>query len=455
MGETGRGSFTGRIGFIIASASSCVGLGNLWRFPYLVEQFGGGMFILIFLVATFTFGLIMMLTEVIIGKKTGKTSIEAYRTLCSKYRWIGWFGLLVPVIILCYYCVIGGWVMRYVFAYVAGDISAFTNITSSTNFFESFVNCSATNIFEGPVFWFIVFAVISVAIVIFAVNKGMERLSKFCLPALLVLLIILVASIFTIPGIGAGIEKYFVPNFSDLSGSTVLNAIGQVFFSMSLGQGIMIAFGSYMASDVKPYDAVKKTTVINFLTALLCGLLVVPVVFVYSDPSMGSVGGPGLMFEVIPTVISHLDIPQIAGILFFVMVFFAAWTSAVSMAEAFVSVLKDTLKFKRKLSASILLAIIMVFGMLVCLGYGPLSSISIGGMCLLDFFDFLANSIMLPLCAIMTCLVVGYAIKPEVIIGEVEKGGETINVKYYSLMVKYICPVLLVLILIGSLTGIV
>ena len=241
-----RGSFSGRLGFILAAAGSAVGLGNLWRFPYLAEQYGGGAFLVTYLVLVVTFGVALMITEIAIGRRTGKSCIDAFLDLGEKYKIIGWIIAIIPLIIVPYYCVIGGWVTKYCVEYMSGMGSTLAN----GSFFGDFTAAALPGLFDSPVIWFVIYAILSVAVVAFGVQKGVERMSKILLPALLVLLVGICLYMLTVDGIADGLKYYLVPDFGDFSMKTVLGAMGQLFYSLSLAMGIMITYGSYMRKNV-------------------------------------------------------------------------------------------------------------------------------------------------------------------------------------------------------------
>ena len=440
-----RGSFSGKIGFIMAAAASAVGLGNLWRFPYLAAEYGGGIFLLVYLIVVVTFGFTLMITEIAIGRKTGKSALGAFEEFGQKYRFIGILQTIIPLIIVPYYCVITGWVMKYAFDYLTGSGSEL----SQSDFFGDFTQFSLDGVLDSPFIWFILVAVIVMLAVSRGVEKGVERISKVLMPILLVLLVGLCVYTFTIPGIWDGLKYYLYPDFSHLSASTFLGAIGQLFYSMSLAMGIMIAYGSYMKKDVPIESSVRRISITDTSVAILAGLLIVPVVYVFSNGNM--VSGPGLMFETLPSVFGDMFGGNVIGAVFFILVLFAALTSAISLFEALSSIIIDRWGLTRRKAVALVLIAVLVLGSLSCFGYGPLSGIEILGLKFLDFFDFISNSILMPIVAILTCLFVGYILKPKAIIDEVEITGEFKSKKMYVFCIKYLCPVCLVLILITGL----
>ena len=321
-----RGSFSGRLGFILAAAGSAVGLGNLWRFPYLAEQYGGGIFLLVYLILVITFGVALMITEVSIGRRTGKSCIDAFLDLGEKYKVIGWIIAIIPLIIVPYYCVIGGWVTKYFVEYASGMGSTLADGT----FFGDFTSASLPGLFDSPVTWFVIYAVMSVAVVAFGVQKGVERMSKILLPALLVLLVGICVYMMTLPNISEGLSFYLIPDFDQFSMKTVLGAMGQLFYSLSLAMGIMITYGSYMRKHVNIEKSVQSICLMDTSVAFLSGLMVVPAVVLFSDVGLSS--GPGLMFETMPLVFENMPAGHIVGAAFFLLTIFAAWTSSICVS---------------------------------------------------------------------------------------------------------------------------
>ena len=442
-----RSSFSGKIGFVLAAAGSAVGLGNLWRFPYLAAKYGGGIFLLVYILLAVTFGSTLMLVEIALGRKTGKSVIEAFRSLNQKYYFIGIVAALVPVIILPYYCVIGGWVTKYLYTFVAGGMEA----AATDGFFNAFISGA-----WQPILFFLVFVGLTFAVVIFGVEKGIERVSKILMPVLVLLAVAIAIYVMTIPGALEGVLYYIKPDFSKLSAGTFLGALGQLFYSMSLAMGIMVTYGSYMKKETSIPSAVKQIEIFDTGIAFVAGLMIVPAAFVFFGGDMNQMNqGPGLMFVVLPQVFASMPGGVAIGILFFLLVLFAALTSSVSLMETVVSLVSDRFGFKRKKSSLIVLGITLLIGVPTALGFGPLAALSIGGMTLLDMFDFLSNSVLMPLVALGTCIFVGWIIGPKQITDELEltkpfkKGNKTV----FNVMVKYIAPICLVLILVSSVLG--
>jgi len=442
MGNEKRSSFTGKIGFVLAAAGSAVGLGNIWRFPYLAAQYGGGIFLLTYLVLAVTFGFALMSAEIALGRKTGLSVVGAFNKLNKKFSFVGYLAALVPAIILPYYSVIGGWVMKYVFAFCTENIG----VIADSNYFGNFIGSALP-----PVGWFAIFMGLTALIVLFGVEKGIEKVSKFMMPILVVLSIGIAAFVVTRDGAMDGVKYYIMPDFSQFSVKTVLAAMGQLFYSMSLAMGIMITYGSYMKKEVSIEKSVTQIELFDTGIAFLAGLMVVPGVFAFGAEGDIAKSGPGLMFSVLPKVFNELGTGgQILGFTFFLMVFFAALTSSISLMETVVSIVCDKFKTKRIPACLIVFIFCMIVGLPSCFGFSIWSAITPIGMDILTFFDFITNSVMMPIVAFFTCIFVGYVIKPKAIIDEVELTGRFKRKALFNVVIKYFAPICIVLILVSS-----
>lgn len=440
-----RSSFTGRIGFVLAAAGSAVGLGNLWRFPYLAAKYGGGIFLLVYIILAVTFGFALMVTEIAIGRKTGLSCIEAYKKLDKRFGFLGWLAAVVPVIIVPYYCVIGGWVIKYFAEFVSGNGAAVA--ADSENFFSSFIGMQG-GISDNPMLWFVIFVVLTAAVVIFGVEKGIEKVSKVMMPVLVILCIVVAGFALATPGALSGLKYYLLPDFSKFSSSTLLGALGQLFYSMSLAMGIMITYGSYMKKEDSIEKSVRQIEIFDTGIALLAGLMIIPAVVAFNggDPSKIN-AGPGLMFITLPRVFESMPFGGFVGTLFFILVFFAALTSSISLMETVVSMVQDKLHWGRKVSTVVVTVGILAIGSLSVYGYGPLSNFTIFGMQMLDFFDFISNSVLMPIVAFLTCILVGHIVGTKVIAEEVGLNGKFVGEKLHRVMIRWIAPIFLVAIL--------
>lgn len=437
-----RSTFTGSIGFVLAAAGSAVGLGNLWRFPYLAAKYGGGIFLLIYILLAVTFGFTLMVTEIAIGRKTRLSPMKAFGALHKKWTWLGVLSTLVPVLILPYYCVIGGWVTKYAATMMTGAV----NEAANDSYFTDFISQTGQ-----PLLWFFIFATATAIIIFLGVDKGIEKLSRILMPALLVLTVVLTVFVLTRDGAGAGVVYYLKPDFSKLSVKTVLAALGQLFFSMSLAMGIMITYGSYLKADDHIEKSTRQIEIFDTLIAFLAGLMIVPAVFAYSGGDESALGkGPSLMFVTLPKVFNNMKFGSVVGSAFFLLVLFAAITSSVSVMEAIVAGIDDKYKIGRTKAAWLCYIYVLLIGAFCSFGFGIWSDFTIFGFSILDFLDFLSNSVLMPVVGMLTCILVGFVLKPDIIISEVELNGPFKMKQFYAVMVKWIAPLCILAILISS-----
>lgn len=460
MSEKKRSSFTGSIGFVLAAAGSAVGLGNIWRFPYLAAKDNGGLFLLCYLVLVVTFGFALLTTEIAIGRKTKQSPLTAYSKINKKMGGIGSIATLVPVIILPYYCCIGGWVLKYFFTFLTGQ----GQVAATDGYFTSYISEQ-----WQPIIWFVVYLVITSLTVFCGVNKGIEKMSKILMPILLILIMGISIYSLTLSYTDAsgvtrtgleGLKIYIIPNFSDITIKdffvTLMDAMGQLFFSISVAMGIMVAYGSYVADDTNLIKSINQIEIFDTVVAFLAGLMIVPSVYVFMGTE-GMSAGPGLMFVSLPKIFNAMgEFGEIIGALFFLMVIFAAITSSVSIMEPIVASFMDRFHLPRKKAVIIVTVYALVLGTLICLGYNllyfevKLPNGSVGQ--LLDVFDYISNNILMPIVAILTCILIGWVAKPKTIIDEVTKNGEKFRRKnLYIVMIKFLAPVLLFALLLQAL----
>ena len=440
-----RSAFSGRIGFVLSAAGASVGLGNIWRFPYLAAKYGGGIFLLIYIILAFTFGYTMIIAETALGRMTKKSPVGAYASF-GKGKGLsfgGWINAVIPILIVPYYSVIGGWVIRYLASYISGHGK---ELASDGYFFNFIANGASAEI------CFAIFTILTLAIIFAGVRNGVERVSKVMMPILVVLSVIIAVYSVTRPGALAGVKYFLVPNVSNFSWMTVVTAMGQMFYSLSIAMGILITFGSYMKKDVSIEDSTKNVELFDTAIAIMAGLMIIPAVFSFSggDPNTLQ-AGPALMFITIPKVFDSMGLGTVVGILFFTLVLFAALTSSIALTESAVSTFEDELGWERHRSTFLIGGIMLVLGSLSALGYGPLSSITIFGMQFLDFFDFLTNSVMMPIAAIATSLLVARVVGVKKIEEEVMLDGKPFRRKaIFNFMIQYLCPIFAAIILVSS-----
>lgn len=438
-----RSSFSGKLGFVLAAAGSAVGLGNIWRFPYLAAKYGGGTFLFIYLILAVTFGFTLMTAEIAIGRKTGLSAIGAFTILDKRFKFLGILASAVPIIIFPYYSVIGGWVVKYFFVFVTGS----GHTAAGDSYFTDFIGGT----FE-PIGWFFLFIAVTAVIVGFGVEQGIEKVSKFMMPLLVLLTLFVALYGLTIDGAMDGLSYYLKPHMADVSAKTILAAMGQLFYSMSLAMGIMITYGSYMKKENHLESSVRQIEIFDTGVAFLAGLMIIPAVFAFSGGDSSALqAGPGLMFITLPKVFGNMKFGNVVGTLFFLLVFFAALTSAISLMETIVSILRDKLGWTRKGTCVFVTILALVMGVPSSLGFGPLSFISWMGMSVLDIMDFVSNSVLMPIVAFFTCIFIGFVIKPSTIADEVKVTDGTFKgEKLFAVMIKWIAPIFLVLILLSS-----
>ncbi|MEE0301765.1 MAG: sodium-dependent transporter [Blautia sp.] len=440
-----RSTFSGKLGFVLSAAGASVGLGNIWRFPYLAAKYGGGIFLLIYIILALTFGYSMIIAETALGRMTRKSPVGAFGKF-GKSKWLsfgGWINAVIPVLIVPYYSVIGGWVIKYLIEYVKGN----SQKLAEDGYFSAFISDgTSTEI------CFLVFALLTLAIIFAGVRNGVERVSKFMMPILVFLSVLIAIYSVTRPGALAGVKYFLVPNPANFSWMTVVAAMGQMFYSLSIAMGILVTFGSYMKRDVSIEDSTTNVEIFDTAIAIMAGLMIIPAVFAFSggDPDTLQ-AGPALMFITIPKVFANMGFGTPIGIIFFLLVLMAALTSSIALTESAVSTFQDELRWPRK-GATVIVGIIMVIlGSLSSLGYGPLAFVKIIGMQFLDFFDFLTNSVMMPIAAFATCILISRVIGVGKIEEEVEAdGGSFKRKKVFRFMIRYLCPIFTVIILLSS-----
>ena len=435
--------FSGKLGFVLAAAGSAVGLGNIWRFPYLAARYGGGIFLLVYLILVVSLGFSLMIAEVAIGRKTKLSAIGAFRKLSEKWKFLGYLASVVPIIIFPYYCVIGGWVVKYLLVYATGGGME----AAGDTYFNDYIAQPAE-----PILWLAVYIGLTAVIVFFGVQKGIEKASRIMMPALVVLTLGVAAYSVTRPGALEGVAYYLIPDFSRFSVNTVLGAMGQMFYSMSLAMGIMVTYGSYMKREDDLEKSVSQIEIFDTGIAFLAGLMVIPAVFAFSGGDEAALNqGAGLMFVTLPKVFADAGtLGLVFGGLFFLLVLFAALTSSVSLMETVVSIFQDTFHWSRKFTCTLVMLGCLVLALPSSLGYGLLDWIAPLGFSLLDFFDFISNSVLMPIVALFTCLFVGWVVKPKLVVDEVKRSSRFPREKLFVVVIRYVAPICILLVLISS-----
>ncbi len=461
MSSKNRNTFSTSFGFVLAAAGSAVGLGNIWRFPYLAAKDGGGLFLVMYLVLAVTFGFALLTTEVAIGRKTKQSPLTAYRELHKKWGWLGKVACIIPMLILPYYCVIGGWVLKYAIVFLTGKGAA----AAGDGYFTSFITAP-----YSPIVFTVIFLFLSCFIIYRGVKKGIEALSKILMPVLVVLVIGISVFALTMSRTADdgtlrtgldGLKIFVIPDLTGITANkfmiTLMDAMGQLFYSLSVAMGIMIAYGSYVPNKSNLVKSINRIEIFDTAVAILAGVMIIPTVFVFMGKEGIGASGPGLMFVAMPKIFSQMGfIGNIIGAVFFVMVFFAALTSSISILEAVVSSFMDEFKISRRRSVVIEGVLALVLGVIVCLGYNKLYfelALPNGATAqILDVMDYISNNILMPVVSIGTCILVGWIIKPKSMLDEITRNGESFARKnLYVFMVKFLAPVLLIILFLKSL----
>lgn len=437
-----RSTFSSKIGFVMAAAGSSVGLGNIWRFPYLAAKYGGGMFLLFYIIFVVTLGFTIMAAELAIGRHTRLSPSKAFGALNKKWNFTGIIGMLVAFLIFPYYSVIGGWVIKYTAAFLTGGGAQ----TASDDYFSLFISQPVM-----PILLQSLFVIMTAVIVFMGIKNGIEKTSKLLMPILIVLSVVIAVYSVIQPGAMAGVRYYLLPSMENFSFQGVLGAMGQMFYSLSLAMGIMITYGSYMKKEDHLESSVTQVELFDFGIAFLAGFMVIPAVFAFSGGDPAALNkGAGLMFVTLPKVFESMGASGLIGSLFFILVFFAALTSSISLLEAVVSSVSDAFGWGRKKAVVIISVMAIVLGIPSSLSFGIWSDITIFGMGFFDFFDFITNSVMMPIGAILTCIFVGHVIDTQIIVDEI-KGDYTFKrEKMFVVMIKYIAPICIAAILVSS-----
>lgn len=439
-----RGQFASKFGFIMASVGSAVGLGNLWGFPYKAGMGGGFAFIVAYLIFVALVGIPVMMCEFALGRKVKANVVTIFKKLDKRFGFAGYISVVAVSLILGFYAVLGGWILNYTIQYAKAVFDSANAIAAPGEYFGAFT----ASPYLGIIF-FVLFMIATIYIVTKGIAGGIEKASKFMMPALFVCLIIIIIRSVTLPGAAAGFEFLFKPDISKLTPKTLGLALSQMFFSCSLGVGTMITYGSYLKDD----DNIQQNAVIiplmDTMAAILAGIAIFPAVFALG---LAPDAGPSLMFITLPSVFNEMAMGNIFGLIFFVLVLFAALTSSISMLEVTTSVLSETKGISRKKAAVGTGAIITALGIPVALSFGELSHVTILGMGFLDFYDWCGEYIGMTIGALIIVILVGWILKPKFIYDEIEQGGKfSVKAKgYFSFVIKFIAPVLILIVMVTN-----
>lgn len=443
--EPVRDQWVTRAGFLMATVGSAVGLGNLWRFPYIAGKYGGGAFLLLYLLIVIVMGCTVALAELTLGRHTQLNPMGAYRTIKKKWAWVGGMAIFTSLIIMFYYSVVGGWVLKYFVGYCIGGLHN-SDPAAAAAAFGTFAGSTVE-----PVVYTAIFLLATLLIVYLGVSSGIEKASKFMMPALFVFIVILAIRSVTLPGAGEGLSWFLVPNLKGITGEGILTAMGQVFYSLSLGMGIMITYGSYLDKQSNMVTSSVFIPMADTLVAILAGLAILPAVFAFG---MQPDAGASLMFVTLPAVFGQMPLGRLFAILFFLLVIFAALTSTISMLEVIVTFLIDEKKWSRRKAAIIASTVIMIFAIPASLSMGPWADIHfLPGMNFFDSLDYLSSNILLPVGGFLLCIFIGWIWGVDNALKEITNDG-SIEFKLapvWSFLIKYVAPLLILLIFINAL----
>ena len=446
-----RDSFGSRFGALLAMAGSAVGLGNLWRFPYLVGENGGAAFIILYIILSFVICLPIFISEFVIGRRSQENAYSAFRDLSggSAWRWVGLFTIFVPMVVLSYYSVIGGWSVEYLLKSCTFSFTAGTSQAAINTFFVDFVSST-----WGPLAAHTAFLLLTMLIVVVGIKDGIERFSKVMMPLLFLMVLSIAIYALTLPGAKAGVDYLFNPDFSKLTGKSCAAALGQAFFSLSLGFGTILTYASYVDKKEDILFQSTATAASDLMFALIAGLAIMPAVFAFG---ISPQAGPGLVFETLPYVFGQMPAGGLVAILFFLALLVAALTSSISMLEVAVAYLVEEKKIPRIWACVILFVICWMVGALCSLSFGPLSHIKIDGGNLFDFFDNLSSNILMTLGSLLTVLFVGWRLKKTDVYDEFTNGGTlSRNARIFGVLwflIRYICPLAIAIIFLSGLFG--
>ena len=446
-----RDSFGSRFGALVAMAGSAVGLGNLWRFPYLVGENGGAAFIIIYIILSFMICLPIFVSEFVVGRRSQKNAFAAFRDLSngSAWRWVGLFTIIVPLVVLSYYSVIGGWSIEYLIKSVTFSFTGGESQSSMNTMFTDFVSSA-----WGPLIAHTGFLLVTTLIVIVGIKDGIEKFSKVMMPMLFFIVIGIAIYSVTLPGAKAGLDYLFTPDFSKIDAKAVASALGQAFFSLSLGFGTIMTYASYVDKKENIMFQSTATAVSDLMFALIAGVAIMPAVFAFG---ISPQAGPGLVFETLPYVFGQMPAGGFIAILFFIALLVAALTSSISMLEVAVAYLVEEKKFSRIWACVVLFVICWIVGAVCSLSFGPLSHVQIDGGNLFDFFDNLSSNILMTLGSLLTVLFVGWRLKKTDVYDEFTNGGAiSRNAKLFGVLwflIRYVCPLAIIAIFITGILG--
>jgi NSS family neurotransmitter:Na+ symporter len=448
MKTENRGNFSSKIGVILATVGTAVGLGNVWRFPYIVGENGGGAFLVIYILALLLLGIPGVIAEFIVGRHSHANAVDSFKRLApkTKWHWIGYSGVLAGFLIMGYYAVVVGWTLEYLNQAILGILSGMT-VEQYGQVFDQFAGHP-----YWPLVWMVIVMLISTFVVARGVSGGIEKISNVLMPVFFLIILVMVANSFFLPAAGQGMKYLFLPNFSELEPVAILIAIGQTFFSLSLGMGCLITYSSYFKKDVSLAKTATQVVSIDAMVAILSAMIIFPAVFSFG---MQPTEGPSLVFKVLPNVFQQMPLGTLWSILFYALLFIAAITSLISLLEVVTAYIYENTSLTRRKAAFIVTGMVLVLGVFASMSFGPLQEVTLFGKTIFDLLDFVTASILLPVGGFFISIFVGWFLDKRIIATElrIKHPKAHLFIKGYIYMLRFFVPACIFAVFLYSLLG--
>lgn len=448
MKTENRGSFSSKIGVILATVGTAVGLGNVWRFPYIVGENGGGAFLVIYILSLLLLGIPGVIAEFIVGRHSHANAVDSFKKLApkTKWHWIGYSGVLAGFLIMGYYAVVVGWTLEYLTQAILGNLSGMS-VEQYGQVFDQFAGHP-----YWPLVWMVIVMLISTFVVARGVSGGIEKISNVLMPVFFLIILVMVANSFFLPAAGQGMKYLFLPNFSELEPVAILIAIGQTFFSLSLGMGCLITYSSYFKKDVSLAKTATQVVSIDAMVAILSAMIIFPAVFSFG---MQPTEGPSLVFKVLPNVFQQMPLGTLWSILFYALLFIAAITSLISLLEVVTAYIYENTSLTRRKAAFIVTGMVSVLGVFASMSFGPLQDVTLFGKNIFDLLDFVTASILLPVGGFFISIFVGWFLDKRIIATElrIKHPKAHLFIKGYIYMLRFFVPACIFAVFLYSLFG--
>lgn len=448
MKTENRGNFSSKIGVILATVGTAVGLGNVWRFPYIVGENGGGAFLVIYILSLLLLGIPGVIAEFIVGRHSHANAVDSFKKLApkTKWHWIGYSGVLAGFLIMGYYAVVVGWTLEYLTQAILGNLSGMT-VEQYGQVFDQFAGHP-----YWPLVWMVIVMLISTFVVARGVSGGIEKISNVLMPVFFLIILVMVANSFFLPAAGQGMKYLFLPNFSELEPVAILIAIGQTFFSLSLGMGCLITYSSYFKKDVSLAKTATQVVSIDAMVAILSAMIIFPAVFSFG---MQPTEGPSLVFKVLPNVFQQMPLGTLWSILFYALLFIAAITSLISLLEVVTAYIYENTSLTRRKAAFVVTGMVLVLGVFASMSFGPLQKVTLFGKTIFDLLDFVTASILLPVGGFFISIFVGWFLDKRIIATElrIKHPKAHLFIKGYIYMLRFFVPACIFAVFLYSLFG--